>query len=57
MIATGIAVIVGAQIGAIVMKEKMKAKWIKQIFGGILLIVAFKLLWKIWPYITHLIGL
>jgi uncharacterized membrane protein YfcA len=47
MIATAIAVIIGSQIGARVMKEKMKAKWIKQIFAVVLLGVAVKLLWKV----------
>ena len=47
MISTTIAVIVGSQIGAKVMNEKMKAKWIKQMFAVVLLGVAAKLLWKI----------
>ena len=47
MIATAIAVIIASQIGAKVMKEKMKARWIKQMFAVILLIVAVKLLWKL----------
>lgn len=47
MIATSIVVIIGSQIGAKVMKEKMKAKWIKQMFGVVLLGVAIKLLIKI----------
>ncbi len=48
MVSTTIAVIIGAQIGAYVMKEKMKAKWIKQMFGVVLLLVAFKMLAKIY---------
>jgi len=48
MAATGIAVIAGAQAGAYVMKEKMKARWIKQIFAVVLLAVAMKLLWKLY---------
>jgi uncharacterized membrane protein YfcA len=44
MIGTGIAVIIASQIGARVMKEKMKARWIKQLFGVVLLGVAVKLL-------------
>jgi hypothetical protein len=48
MIATSIAVIVGSQIGAKVMKEKMKAKWIKQMFAVLLLGVAIKLLLKLY---------
>ena len=47
MVATAIAVIIGSQIGAKVMKEKMKAKWIKQMFAVVLLGVAVKLLWKL----------
>ena len=46
MIATTVAVIIGSQIGAKVMNEKMKAKWIKQMFAVVLLGVAVKLLWK-----------
>ncbi len=48
MIATSIAVIIGSQIGAKVMKDKMKAKWIKQMFAVVLLGVAVKLLWKLY---------
>ncbi len=47
MIATSVAVIVASQIGARVMKEKMKARWIKQMFAVVLLAVAVKLLWKL----------
>ncbi len=47
MIATSIAVIIASQIGAKVMKEKMKARWIKQMFGVVLLGVALKLIIKI----------
>lgn len=47
MIATGIAVIIASQVGAKVMKEKMKARWIKQMFGVVLLGVAVKLLLKL----------
>ncbi len=42
-----IAVIIGAQLGAKVMKEKMKARWIKQMFGILLISVAIKFSWKI----------
>jgi len=48
MVATTIAVIIGSQIGAKVMKEKMKARWIKQMFAVVLLGVAVKLLWKLY---------
>ena len=44
---TAIAVIIGSQIGARVMKEKMKPRWIKQMFAAVLLGVAVKLLWKL----------
>ena len=47
MVATTIAVIIGSQIGAKVMKEKIKATWIKQMFAVVLLGVAVKLLWKL----------
>lgn len=46
MIATTVAVIIGSQMGAKVMTEKMKSKWIKQMFAIVLLGVAAKLLWK-----------
>ena len=42
-----IAVVIGSQIGAKVMKEKMKARWIKQLFGLLLLGVAAKFAWPI----------
>lgn len=48
MIATAIAVIIGGQIGARTMKDKMKSKWIKQIFAVVLLGVAVKLLVKLY---------
>jgi uncharacterized membrane protein YfcA len=48
-----IAVIVGAQVGAKVMNERMKARWIKQIFGVLLLGVAVKFSW---PIIFHLLA-
>lgn len=44
MLATASAVIIGALCGATLMKEKMKAKWIKQMFAVLLLGVAVKLL-------------
>ena len=44
MIAATVAVIVGSQFGAKVMNEKMKPKWIKQMFAVVLLGVATKLL-------------
>ncbi|MBW1719958.1 MAG: sulfite exporter TauE/SafE family protein [Deltaproteobacteria bacterium] len=45
LIYSSIAVIIASQIGARVMKEKMKAKWIKQIFGVLLIAIAVKLSW------------
>lgn len=48
MAMTSVAVIIGSQIGAKVMKEKMKAKWIKQMFAVVLLGVAVKLIWKLY---------
>ncbi len=42
-----IAVVIGSQIGAKVMKEKMKARWIKQVFGMLLLGVAARFAWPI----------
>ncbi|NDY42980.1 sulfite exporter TauE/SafE family protein [Dissulfurirhabdus thermomarina] len=45
--ATLAAVIVGSQLGAKVMRERMKAAWIKRMFGGVLLAVAAKLLWRL----------
>ncbi len=44
MVLTLIAVIIGSLIGAKVMKEKMKARWIKQMFAIVLLGVAVKLI-------------
>jgi uncharacterized membrane protein YfcA len=46
MFFTTIAVIIGSQVGAKVMREKMKPKWIKQMFAVVLLGVALKLLIK-----------
>lgn len=47
-----VAVIIGSQIGAKVMTEKMKARWIKQAFGILLLLVAGKFSW---PIVSHLL--
>jgi uncharacterized membrane protein YfcA len=47
LIYTSIAVIVASQIGARVMKERMKARWLKQTFGALLVAVAVKLSWSI----------
>jgi len=44
---SSIAVIVASQMGARVMKEQMKARWIKQIFGLVLLLIAIKLSWSL----------
>ena len=48
MFFSAIAVLIGSQAGAKVMKEKMKAKWIKQMFAVVLLAVAVKLLLKLY---------
>lgn len=48
-----IAVVIGSQIGARVMKEEMKARWIKEIFGVLLLGVAVKFSW---PIVSHLLS-
>lgn len=45
MLSAGLAVIIGGWIGARVMKDKMKAIWIKRLFALVLLGVAVKLLW------------
>jgi len=42
-----IAVVIASQIGARVMKAQMKARWIKQIFGVLLLLIAIKLSWSL----------
>lgn len=42
-----IAVIIGAQLGGKMMKEKMKARSIKQMFGILLILVAVKFSWNI----------
>lgn len=44
MLATSVAVIAGSLIGAKVMTERMKPRWIKRMFGIVLLGVAAKLL-------------
>lgn len=48
MIVTSIAVIIASQIGAKVMKEKMRARWIKQMFGIVLVGVGVQLLVKLY---------
>ncbi|MCU7834215.1 MAG: sulfite exporter TauE/SafE family protein [gamma proteobacterium symbiont of Taylorina sp.] len=47
LIFCAIAAVIGAQIGGKVMKEKMKARWIKQIFGVLLIFVAIKFSWNL----------
>jgi hypothetical protein len=47
MAATTIAVIIGSQVGAKAMREKMRSKWIKRMFAVVLLGVAVKLLWSL----------
>ncbi|MBK1650475.1 sulfite exporter TauE/SafE family protein [Rhabdochromatium marinum] len=43
LIYASIAVLLASQLGAWVMKEKMKSKWIKQLFGIVLITIAVKL--------------
>lgn len=45
LIYSTVAVVTASQIGVRVMKQKMKASWIKQIFGVLLIAVAVKLSW------------
>ena len=47
-----VAVVIGSQIGAKVMTEKMKARWIKTLFGLLRLGVAVRFSW---PVVSHLI--
>jgi len=42
-----VAGVPASQLGALVMRHKMKARWIKQIFGVVLIGVAIKLAWPI----------
>lgn len=46
----GLAVVVASQLGAHLMKRKMKAKWLKQMFGVLLIGVAVKLVLGIHPF-------
>jgi len=39
-------VVLGGWIGARVMKDRMKPKWIKQLFGIVLLGVAGRMIWQ-----------
>lgn len=47
LLGCAVAVILASQLGAKVMRDKMKARWIKQIFGVALIGVAIKLAWPI----------
>jgi len=47
LLGSAVAVIVASQLGAKVMHEKMKARWIKQMFGVVPIGVAIKLAWPI----------
>ncbi len=40
-----IAVIIASQLGAVFMSSKAKPKWIKQLYGVVLILVAGKLIW------------
>ena len=42
-----IAVIIASQLGALFMSSKAKPKWIKQIYGIVLMLVAIKLIWGV----------
>ena len=47
LLSASVAVIVASQLGAKVMREKMKAIWIKRLFGLVLIGTAGKLLWPL----------
>ncbi len=47
LVSTTLAVIIGSQIGARIMRGKMKPKWIKRLFGLVLIGVAVKLAWRV----------
>jgi uncharacterized membrane protein YfcA len=47
LLGSAVAVVLASQLGARVMRDKMKARWIKQIFGVVLIGVAIKLAWPI----------
>ncbi len=42
-----IAVIIASQLGAMFMSSKAKPKWVKQIYGIVLLLIAIKLIWGV----------
>ncbi len=47
LLGAGAAVIVASQLGAWLMRERLKARWIKQGFGVLLVAIAVKLAWPI----------
>ena len=49
LLGSSVAVIVASLAGAKVMRDKMKATWIKRIFGALLVGVALKLAWPMLP--------
>lgn len=48
LIVTAIAVIIGAWLGAQIMRDRMKAQWIKQMFGVVLTGVGIQLILKLY---------
>lgn len=50
LLGSAAAVIVASQAGAKLMRERMKARWIKQFFGVVLIGVAIKLAWPMLPW-------
>jgi uncharacterized membrane protein YfcA len=50
LLGSAAAVIVASQVGAKMMRERMKARWIKQLFGVVLIGVAIKLAWSMLPW-------
>lgn len=45
LLGAGVAVVVASQLGAWLMHRRLKARWIKQGFGLLLLAIALKLAW------------
>jgi len=46
LVTTGVAVVAGAQVGAWLMRERLRAHWVKRAFGLLLLGVAVTLAWR-----------
>jgi hypothetical protein len=47
LVTTGVAVVVGAQAGAWLMRERLRPGWVKRAFGLLLLGVAVRLVWRV----------